>query len=194
MRDFEIYQNDLIVGTHGRGIWVLEDLSPLRQINDTVLGSEAYLFQPADAVLVNQGGDEGTPLQKDEPQAANPPSGAIIDYYLKEAAAGPVTLEILDQGGAVLRSFSSAAPPAIPAGRPGIPNTSPLWRTTPEPFSVAAGLHRVVWSQSGGGRGFGGAGGGATRSTGTFTARLTVNGKSYTQTFVVLPDPRQKAS
>ncbi len=194
VRDFEIYANDLIVGTHGRGIWVLEDLGSLRQVNDTVLGAEAYLFKPTDAILVNQGGENGTPLQKDEPQTPNPLSGAIIDYYLKAAATGLVTLEILDQGGAVLRTFSSAAP-AAPAARPGIPNTSPLWRTLPEPFSAAAGIHRVVWTQ-GGGRGFGGGGGGgrggAAQLTGTFTARLTVNGKSYTQTFSVRPDPRQR--
>ncbi|HEV8195522.1 MAG TPA: hypothetical protein VGP87_02685, partial [Gemmatimonadales bacterium] len=189
VRDFEIYQNDLIVGTHGRGIWVLEDLSPLRQLNDTVLAAEAYLFKPADAILVLQGGDEGTPLQKDEPQAANPASGAIIDYYLKSAVTGTVTLEILDQSGAVVRSFSTAGA-AAPAVRPGIPNVSPLWRTPPEPFSAGAGLHRVVWTPGGGGRGFGG--GGSARVSGTFTARLTVNGKSYSQEFNLRPDPRQK--
>ncbi len=188
VRDFEIYQNDLIVGTHGRGIWVLEDLSPLRQINDTVLAAEAYLFKPADAILVNQGGENGTPLQKDEPQAPNPQSGAIVDYYLRSTATGPVTLEILDAGGTVVRSWTSAGQPPTPAARPGIPNTSPLWRTAVEPFSAGAGLHRVVWAQ-GGGRGFGGAG--AARTVGAFTARLTVNGKSYTQTFSVRPDPRR---
>jgi hypothetical protein len=187
VRDFEIYQNDLIVGTHGRGIWVLEDLSPLRQISDTVLAGEAYLFKPADAILVDQGGDNGTPLPKDEPQAPNPQTGAIIDYYLRDGSASPVTLEILDAGGAVVRSFSSAGPPAAPGPRAGIPNTSPLWRTSPEPFSAAAGIHRVVWTQGGGGRRAAG-----SRATSAFTARLTVNGKSYTQTFSVRPDPRAR--
>ncbi len=203
-RDFAIYNNDLIVATHGRGFWVIDDISPLRQISDAVLASDAYLFKPADAINVIQGGDDGTPLQKDEPQAPNPPDGAVIDYYLKSAATGPVTLEILDASGASLRIFSSApASESTPAGgrgpgaAAGIPRVSPLWQPVPEPFSVAAGMHRVVWrpvAPTRGGPGAGGAGGfrrGPVRLlTGTFTAKLTVNGQSYTQTFTVRPDPR----
>ncbi len=200
VRDFEIYENDLIVATHGRGFWVIDDLSPLRQVTDAVLSADAFLFKPADAINVIQGGDNGTPLQKDEPQALNPPDGAYIDYYLRQNATGPVTLEILDMAGAVLRTFSTeaGAQPPVPAGRGGraggIPNTSALWRPTPEPFSASAGMHRVVWlpfaPNAGGGRGRGGGrGGGGTPLTGTFTAKLTANGRSYTQTFVVKPDP-----
>jgi len=196
VRDFEVYGNDLIVGTHGRGIWVIDDISPLRQINDDVLAADAHLFKPADAINYQQGGDNGTPFQKDEPQALNPPNGAIIDYYLKADSAGPVTLEILDAGGAVLQTFSSAtqSPPAA-GGRGGILNTSPLWRPAPEPFSASAGMHRVVWNPviaggRGGRRGGGGGRGGGTPLTGAFTAKLTVNGKTYTQAFVVKPDPR----
>ena len=96
VRDFEIYGNDLIVATHGRGFWVIDDISPLRQITDAVLRADAYLFKPADGINVIQGDDNGTPLQKDEPQALNAPAGATIDYYLKSASTGPVTLEILD--------------------------------------------------------------------------------------------------
>ncbi len=206
VRDFEIYGNDLIVATHGRGFWVIDDISPLRQLDDKVLASEAYLFKPADAISMLQGGDNGTPLQKDEPQTANPPNGAVIDYYLKVAASGPVTLEILDASGASLRNFSSepANPPApVAAAANRIPNTSALWRPAAEPFSAAAGMHRVVWNLlpagagglggggGGGGGGFGGRGG-AARLTGTFTVKLTVNGKSYTQTFTVRLDPRSR--
>ncbi len=205
VRDFEIYNGDLIVGTHGRGIWVIDDITPLRQINATVLASPAHLFKPADAINVIQGGDNGTPLQKDEPQAQNPPAGAVIDYYLKSAANGPVTLEILDANGTILRTFSSdasAQPAAAGGGRGGrgggggIPNTSALWRQTPEPFSSGPGMHRVMWvpagpAAAGRGRG-GGRGGGAPLLTGTFTAKLTANGQSYTQTFTVRPDPRAR--
>jgi len=208
-RDFEVYGNDLIVATHGRGFWVIDDISALRQLNDTIAQSDAYLFKPATAVNYRQGGDNGTPLQKDEPQAPNPPDGAYIDYYLKANAAGAVTLEILDASGAVRQTFSNepGATPAAPAGRGrgragGIPNVSPLWQVPPEPFSAAAGMHRVTWSPLGGGRrGFGGGGRGGRggrgaaagpppQTTGMFTARLTVNGQSYTQTFEVRPDPR----
>ncbi|HEY2824351.1 MAG TPA: hypothetical protein VGI83_02295 [Gemmatimonadales bacterium] len=200
VRDFAFYQGDLIVATHGRGFWVIDDIGALRQLSDIVLASEAFLFKPTDAINYQQGGDNGTPLQKDEPQATNPPSGAVIDYYLKAAATGPVTLEIVDSAGTTLETFSSEAPPPqANAGRGGraggIPNTSPLWRPTPEPFSGTAGMHRVVWAARAQGqrgrRGGGGGGrGGGTPLLGTFTAKLTVNGKSYTQPLVVKPDPR----
>jgi hypothetical protein len=242
VRDFEIHGDDLVVGTHGRGIWIIDDISPLRQITDAVLRADAHLFKPADAINYIRGGDNGTPLQKDEPQAQNAPDGAAIDYYLKAAAS--VTLEILDAGGNVVQTYTSGEAPS-PAGggrggRGGIPNTSPLWRTAPEAFAGSAGMHRVVWAPGGGGgRGFGGGGGGrgaaaaiagavtgggapgtagaagaaggrgragggggATgggrggrgggggETIGTFTAKLTVNGQSYSQTFTIRPDPR----
>ena len=181
----------------------------LRQASDEVARSDVYLFKPSDAILFNQGSDNGTPTQKDEPQAPNAPTGATIDYYFKAAATGPVSLEILDARGACVALFSSA-PLAdsgcassgrggrAGAGRGGaaaggIPNTSALWRPTPEPFSTDAGMHRIVWSPGGGGRGFGGGRGAATPPpTGTFTAKLSVNGQNYTQTFVLKPDPRLK--
>ena len=205
VRDFEIYGNDLIAGTHGRGFWVIDDISPLRQITDTVARSDAYLFKPADAINVLQGDDNGTPTQKDEPHAENPPNGASIDYYLKTAATGPATLEILDASGTCRAAFSSqpASPPVcegapvgggrgLGAGRGGgIPNTSALWRPTPAAFATGPGMHRVTWAPgappSGGGRGAA-----AAAPVGPFTARLTVNNQVYTQTFVVNPDPRVK--
>jgi len=207
VRDFAVYGNDLIVATHGRGFWVIDDISPLRQVTDVVLAADAYLFQPADAINVIQGGDDGTPLQKDEPQAANPPEGAVIDYYLRTAASGPVTLEILDANGAVLHTYANPAPaPARGApgagaegsrARSGLPRVSPLWQTTPPPFSTAAGMHRVVWrpvAETGRGEPEGGGGffrrGPVRFLTGVFTAKFTVSGQSYTRTFTVRSDPR----
>jgi photosystem II stability/assembly factor-like uncharacterized protein len=199
VRDFEIYHNDLVVATHGRGFWVIDDISPLRQIDATVSAADVYLFKPADAIEFVQGDDEGTPLQQDEPQAPNPPNGAYIDYFLKAPAAGVVTLEILDAQGGTLETFSNA-PPAVAdsAGAPrpgagGIPNTTALWRTPPAPFSVAAGMHRVVWDPSGARRRRRGPGNQAAPPIvlpAQFSAKLTVNGQSYTQTFTVRPDPR----
>ena len=205
VRDFEVYGNDLIVATHGRGFWVIDDISSLRQVTPAILAGDAYLFKPGDAISVQQGGDNGTPLQKDEPQASNPPNGAVIDYYLKSAATGPVTLEILDAAGAVLYTFNAETGAEGPMGGRGfggggrgrgggIPNVSALWRPTPEPFSTGAGMHRVIWNPisippNAGGRGFG-RGSAPTPLTGTFTARLSVGGKTYTQSFTVKPDPR----
>jgi hypothetical protein len=115
VRDFEFYGDDLIVATHGRGFWVIDDISPLRQLSDAVTREDAYLFKPADAINVIEGTDNGTPLQKDEPQAENPPNGAAIDYYLKRQANSPVVIEILDANGAVLQTFSSDPIAQLPA-------------------------------------------------------------------------------
>jgi len=198
MRDFEVYGNDLIVATHGRGFWVIDDISPLRQITDDIATTDAHLFKPADVVDYQQGGDNGTPFQKGEAQAENPPEGAFIYYWLRSDASGPVRLEILDEQGQVRQTFSSEASGAGSGrgrGGRGIPNTSPLWRPDPEPFATDAGMHRVVWnSHGGGGRGFGGGRGGrggpAPSATGTFTARLTVGGRTYSESFTIQADPR----
>jgi photosystem II stability/assembly factor-like uncharacterized protein len=206
VRDFVVYGNDLIVATHGRGFWVMDDISALRQVNDEVLQAAAWLFKPADAINVVPGDDNGTPLQRDEPQAQNPPDGAYIDFYLR--AAAPVTVEILDGAGKVLRKWPPPPPPLPPlpeptaatAPRPGLPRVSPLWQPAPEVFSTTAGMHRVVWrpveppapnAASGGG---GPRRGGGARLAGTFTARLTVNGRALIQTFTVRPDPRSEAA
>ncbi|MDQ6888083.1 MAG: hypothetical protein M3068_12460, partial [Gemmatimonadota bacterium] len=150
VRDFEFYGDDLIVGTHGRGIWVMDDISPLRQIDASVLASEVHLFTPAAAIDYVQGDENGTPLQRDDPQSENPPAGAVIDYYLKNGANGPVTLEILDAGGRSVRTYSSEQESA-PGGRRrqpapgGLPRVSPLWQTVARPLPTSAGLHRVAW-------------------------------------------------
>jgi hypothetical protein len=198
VRDFQVYSGDLIVGTHGRGIWVIDDISLLRQINDTIASAGAYLFKPADAYNYIQGGDNGTPLQKDEPQTPNPPVGAYIDYYLKSETPD-AKVEILDASGKVRATYDAQTGASQGGGArresEGIPNISPLWQPEPEPFQSSAGMHRVVFSPLGGGRrGFGGRArpaGPAEQTTGTFTARLTANGKRYEQTFEMKPDPRQ---
>jgi photosystem II stability/assembly factor-like uncharacterized protein len=201
VRDFVVYDNDLIVATHGRGFWVIDDIAPLRQLDAAIASRPAYLFKPSDVVYVDQGGDNGTPTQKDEPQAPQAPNGAAIDYYIGSGASGPVTLEIVDASGDVVRTYSTAASADDAGGGfggrgrgGGIPNVSPLWQNTPEPFSGAPGMHRVVWTPVASGRGRGAGGGGFGRGasplTGTFTARLTAAGQTLSQTFTVKPDPR----
>ena len=145
MRDVEIHGDDLIVATHGRGFWLIDDISPLRQLDASVASAEAHLFKPADATNVIQGGDNGTPTQKDEPFEPNPPNGAYIYYFLKTAASGPVTLDIVDESGATIRTFTSAAAAALPPAPLFPPNITSMWRPQPEMFSAAAGLHRWVW-------------------------------------------------
>ncbi len=201
MRDLAFHDNDLIVATHGRSVWVLDDISALRQITAEVAAASAHLFKPADAFILPPSTDDGTPTQKDEPEAENPPNGAIIDYYLK--AAGPVTLEILNAGGTTVRRYSSADP--VPTLDPNTLAVNAIWQRPPEPPSASAGMHRFVWDlrpdppaggRGRGGRGGGGGGGGRGGpppvAPGSFSVKLTVNGQSYTQPLTVKPDPRTK--
>src|SRR5215468_2011295 len=193
MRDFDIHGDDLIVATHGRGFWALDNITPLRQLNDQVAQSDAQLFRPADAYDLPAGNAHGTPLPLDEPLLDNPPDGAIIDYYLKSAASGPVVIEILDAAGAVIRRYSSEdrAQPINPETL----NVAPVWRPTPAPLSATAGMHRWVWdlrpTPAGNAPRPGPFGQRAPAALpGTYTVRLTVNGKSYAEPLRVRRDPR----
>ena len=201
MRDLVIHGDDLIVATHGRGFWVLDDITALRQIEDAAR-ARAFLFHPADAIDLPPGSDNGTPQPRDEPLAENPPNGAIIDYYLKTTVAGPVILEILDPSGESIRRYSSDDP-TTPIN-PDTLNIPAFWRPTPKPLSATAGMHRWVWDlrptppapRAGAGGGAGGGGGFGNRTPtvlpGTYAVKLTVDGKTYTQSLLVKMDPRAK--
>jgi photosystem II stability/assembly factor-like uncharacterized protein len=201
MRDLAIHNDDLIVATHGRGFWVLDDITALRQITDKVSQSEAFLFQPADAIRMHPGTDYGSPMPRDEALAENPPVGAMIDYYLKSPASGPVVIEILDAKGQVIRRYSSAdkAPPVKPEKL----DFPAFWRPAPQPPSVAAGMHRWIWdlhytAVSGSthlvGDEFVVAPRGVTALPGTYTVKLTVGGQDYSQSLKLAMDPRIKTS
>jgi hypothetical protein len=139
-RDLAFKDNDLIVATHGRGFWVIDDIRVLRQVSPEVTTSDALLFKPGEAIILPPGTDDGTPTQKDEPWAENPPTGAIIDYYLRSAASGPVALEIVNAAGQTVRRYSSADPVQLID-----PNTivvNAVWQRPQETLSAAAGMHR----------------------------------------------------
>lgn len=199
-RDLAFHGDDLIVATHGRGFWVLDNITALRQIDDQVQSADAFLFKPAIAINVIPGNDNGTPQPRDEPLAENPPNGAMIDYYLRSNATGPVVLEILDPAGEMIRRYASDDKPA--PVNPETLNIPAFWRPTPEPLSAAAGMHRWIWDfrptpppPRAGGQGGGGGGFGGFRPTvlpGNYTVRLTVGGKSYAQPLIVKPDPRAR--
>src|SRR5579885_2905379 len=99
IRDLIVKDDDLCVGTHGRGFWILDDIAPLRQIKPETVQAAAYLFKPETAVRVRFSMNTDTPLPPDEPAGQNPPDGAIINYYIGPSSAGPVTLDILDSAG-----------------------------------------------------------------------------------------------
>ena len=196
MRDLAVHGDDLIVATHGRGFWMIDNITVLRQIGDDVARANAHLFQPASAVLFTPGSDNGTPMPRDEPLAENAPYGAMIDYYLKTDARGPLTLEILDPAGEVIRKYSNEDKgPPVNVETLNIPA---YWVRPFEPLSTAAGMHRWIWDlrptpppRPAGSGGFG-RGGAATVLPGTYTVKLSVGGKSYTQPLVVKLDPRTK--
>jgi photosystem II stability/assembly factor-like uncharacterized protein len=201
MRDLAVHGDDLIVATHGRGFWMIDNITALRQISADVVKAGAYLFQPAHAMLLTQGSDNGTPMPRDEPLTENAPYGAMIDYYLKSDAGGPLTIEILDPAGELIRKYSSEDKgPPVNLETLNIPA---YWVRPFEPLSTAAGMHRWIWdlkptppprpAGAGGGGGFGGGRGGvATVLPGAYTVKLSVAGKTYTQPLIVKMDPRTR--
>jgi hypothetical protein len=202
-RDLAVHGDDLIVATHGRGFWILDNISALRQIDEKVISSSVFLFKPAVAINVIPGSDYGTPQPRDEALAENPPFGAMIDYYLKTSVSGTVTLEILDPSGTAIRKYSSEDRPT--PLNPDTLNIPAFWRPAPPTLSTHAGMHRWIWdlrptpppprpSGQGGGGGGGGFGFGArpTVPPGEYTVRLTVGTETLTQAVIVKPDPRLK--
>ena len=207
MRDLWIHDNDLIVATHGRSFWILDDITPLREATDSVANADAHLFTPALAYRMQRDTYTDTPLPPDEPAAANPPDGAVIDYYLAHAS-GPVTLEILDAHGQLVRKYSSADEPDVSEADLKKQLIPLYWLRPFHPLPSDAGMHRWVWDlhyptpdSTRHDYPISAIPGdtpryplGPTALPGPYTARLTANGKTYTAPFVVKMDPRVKIS
>lgn len=207
MRDLWIHGDDLIVATHGRGFWILDDISPLREISESVVGkNEAHLFKPAAAIRVRQSTYTDTPVPADEPHGENPPNGAIVDYFLAKPAAGAVTLEILDSNGKLVRRFSSDDKPEL-SEEELQKQLIPLYWVRPwKNLSPEAGMHRWTWDlrypppvSTAHDYPISAVPGDTTRGPfgpwvppGQFTVRLAANGASYTAPLTVKMDPRVK--
>lgn len=210
VRDLIVKDDDLVAATHGRGFWILDDITPLRQVDAASAAQDAILFKPTAAWRVRWNTSVDMPWPVEEPTSQNPPDGAIINYYLKAQASGPVTLEIAQPDGRVVRRYSSADPVTR---IPDLPNSPvPLyWYRQPHVLSTAAGMHRFIWDvhyqalpdmPGGGGRGglpiqavpHNTSPGPSTPwvSPGSYAVTLKVNGRSYTQPIVVKQDPRVK--
>jgi photosystem II stability/assembly factor-like uncharacterized protein len=193
MRDITFNGDDIILGTHGRGIWILDDASPLRQISSNVARSAAYLFKPAAAYRTRPGSDEGTPIPPEEAQLPNAPNGALIDYYVGNAST-PVVISITDASGQVVRQWSSTDKPVTV--NPKSLDIPMYWIHPQLPPSAERGAHRWIWDLHYGGIGArrGRRGGGPLAPPGTYTVRLHVNGKTYAQALTVRRDPTYPAS
>jgi photosystem II stability/assembly factor-like uncharacterized protein len=198
VRDLIVHGDDLVAGTHGRSIWILDDVTPLRQMSAQVAESAAWLFEPQTAFRTRLGaGDQSTPFPPDEPAGDNPPNGAMIDYYLKSASSGPVTLDIEDAEGRLVRRFSSAEKPR--QRYPQQLRFTEDWLPVERRVSTAAGMHRFVWDLHYPGPAAPSAldlwfKSGAWAVPGQYTVKLVVDGKTYSQPLTVKMDPRVKTS
>ena len=205
MRDLWIHGSDLVVGTHGRGFWILDDITPLRQITDAVAKSDAHLFHPAPAYRYRRDTNTDTPLPPEFPAGKNPPNGAVIDYYLANASSGPVTLEIFDHAGKLVRRYSSTDQPPYTLEEQGKTQIIPTyWIRKPKILSSDAGMHRWVWNLH-----YTAPESlrydypiaavphdtpryplGPRAAPGVYTVKLTADGHTYSQTVTLKEDPR----
>jgi photosystem II stability/assembly factor-like uncharacterized protein len=160
IRDIVVHGDDLDIATHGRGFWVLDQMTPLRQIAKQgyeITNASAYLFQPGETFAIRNGSMNGTPMPHEEPQEENPPSGVVAYYWLKAAVASPLKLELLDGSGAV-RACAASDTPVRPVDTETL-NVQAIWQQPAQPPSAAAGMHRFALGGSAGRGGFGGFGG-----------------------------------
>lgn len=208
MRDLTIHGDDLIVGTHGRSFWILDDITPLRQLNEKVSAAAPYLYAPQETIRIHWNRNPDTPLPPEEPAGKNPADGAIIDYFLPVNSSTPVTLEIVDSNGHLVRKYSSADR-AQPLSEIAPKHPIPMyWVRENKILSPAAGMHRFVWdvrypAPKSLSHGYPISAivhdtplepHGPRAMPGRYTVKLTVDGKSLTQSLIVKMDPRVKST
>lgn len=205
MRDLTVHGDDLVVATHGRSFWILDDLTPLRQMAASIASSPAFLFKPQVTYRFRHSRYQQTPFPPEVPAGQNPPDGAIIDYYLASAAPGVVQIDILDSHGALVRRYRSTDAPPLFLDQIVVPN---YWIRRPAVPSGSAGMHRFVWdlryerpeainhaySFSAVPHDTQAEPLGATVPPGRYTVRLTAGGRSVSQSLTVVPDPRLSTS
>jgi hypothetical protein len=196
VHDLVVKNDDLVVATHGRAFWILDDISPLRQYSDEIAKQDLHLYTPAAATRF-QTPSEDTSEPKPVLVGDNPPTGVLIYYFLKEKPKGETTIEILDSSGSVIRKFSSSKTDELE--EPLLPeDKKPEKQIKPE-----AGLNRFVWDLRYTGTGhvpdyylweYKDGSRGPLALPGKYQARLTVDGKSQTASFEVALDSRVNVS
>ncbi|HTZ96926.1 MAG TPA: hypothetical protein VMB18_11045 [Terriglobales bacterium] len=215
--DLQIHENDLVASTFGRSLWILDDITPLRQLDPKMLQADVTLLRPETAVRVRWDTYQDTPLPPETPAGKNPPDGAIIDYFLKSAVGSGVKLAVYDSQNQLVREYTDIAAPfdTTPA------NVPDYWFAPQEALSKNAGLNRFAWDL----RypepkilryGYFGEKLDYIEYTladhaipgefprppvlgpyvvpGNYTVVLTVNGQSYRQPLTITPDPRVHVS
>ena len=206
-RDLTIHGDDLVAGTYGRSFFILDDITPLRQLTPELIlrmnAQTAYLFQPAEALRVRQNINMDTPLPPEVPHALNPPEGAILDYYLPERPKGDVKIEIYDAQNRLARTLSSRPAPPFDEPTPPVPE---YWLQPPFVLPVNHGINRTNWDlryddPAALSHNIGQVMAAVYRDTpytprgavalpGVYTLKLIVDGKTVTQKLTVREDPR----
>jgi photosystem II stability/assembly factor-like uncharacterized protein len=201
IRDLVVHDNDVVVGTHGRSFWILDDIEPLRERAVT----SAHLYKPVTAYRLRRDTWTDTPLPPEEPAGENPPDGAIIDYYLPQDVRGPLTIAIYDSSGNLVRKYASTDRP-VPID-PEI-NVPAYWVRATRIPSADAGMHRFLWDYrypdpqalshdypiSAIEHGTPRVPQGVLALPGRYTVRLTAGGQTYSQSFDLRMDPRVSIS
>jgi photosystem II stability/assembly factor-like uncharacterized protein len=207
-RDLWIHDDDLIVATHGRSFWILDDISPLRQLTKSASDASPFLYQPEVAFRVRRDTNTDTPIPPDEPSAENPPDGAILDYYLAKPPSSPVVLEIMMGQNQLIRRYSSADQPEISQDALAKQLIPLYWIRPFKSLPNGAGMHRWVWdlhlpppTVTKHEYPISAVPGDTQRSPmgplalpGKYTVRLTVEGQTYSAPLEVKMDPRVKAT
>jgi len=222
VRDIIVHGDDLAVATYGRGFWVLDQMTALRQIaakGKEIESAKAFLFKPGETYAIHEGSQNGTPLPHEEPQELNPPAGVLAYYWLKSAPGGPIKLELVDASGGVAACAASDTP-VKPVDTEAI-NVQAYWEQPAAPPSAEPGMHRIALNVAAA-RGFGmgsrrpatppvdachpaGSPAPAAAPTrpgrgptglqpGNYTVKLTVDGQEFTQPVTIKPDPRDLPS
>ena len=204
IRDLVVHSDDVVVGTHGRSFWILDNITPLRQLNPQIADSDTHLFAPQLTYRVRRNNGTDTPLPPDTPAGQNPPDGAMLDYWLKSAVSGGVTLEIVDSSGKLVRRFSSSDKPDVLDAKDI--NVPTYWIRPERKLTTEPGMHRFVWdlhyppppaldrdypiSAIVGDTPLYPVG--APVLPGTYLIKLTAGGKTLTQQLTIKMDPRLK--
>jgi photosystem II stability/assembly factor-like uncharacterized protein len=201
VRDITVHGDDLVIATHGRSFWILDDITPLRQATQHAQAASAFLYRPQMTVRVDGDAFPGTPIPPEEPTADNPPNGAVLDYYLPGTAQA-VALGVYDSSHTMVRRVTSA--PKQPTRRTPLP-IAERWFPTPQRLETSAGMHRFIWNlawdlsgapednepDDGEGR----IPHAPRVAPGTYTVELQVNGENVsTEPLVLIKDPRSPAT
>jgi hypothetical protein len=215
--DLQVHDNDLAISTFGRSLWILDDVTPLREVNPEIASANAHLFTPETAIRVRWDNYQDTPYPPETPAGQNPPEGAILNYFLKSAATTSLTLTIYDDKGLEITKYTSD-PKAVQLPPANVPE---YWFAPPKALTQTAGVNRFAWDL----RyptpltlPYGYNGGlleyteytladhaipaltpreqprGPLVAPGKYMVELTYAGKSYKQPLTVVPDPRIHAT